>query len=88
MKGRRQKPRPQYAASPARLQERDAVKPPYLVLNTKLPIEVDKIRAAPEKNVLAVVDDFRSSWMFIRRGASAHIRSALDEMDPISGIRQ
>ena len=51
------------------------------VCNADALIEADKICAAAEEHVLAVVDDLVDAGMQIGAGTAAEIGAALDEMD-------
>ncbi len=67
---------------------RDAIEPADFLFNTELPVKADQIRAAAEKNVLAVVDNFARAGMLIGRRPAANVGPALDQVNAIAGVRQ
>ncbi len=66
--------------------EGEVVVPANFVLHAEASVEVDEIGATTEQDVLAVVDDFASSRMLIRRCPSAEIRATLEQGDAIANF--
>jgi hypothetical protein len=59
-----------------------------LLIYTDSLVEADEVGAAAEEDMLAVIDDFVNAGMKVRRGATAKITAALDELHAITGLRE
>jgi len=59
--------------SSSRLEKGQTIEPANLMLNPEVSIELEQIRAAPQKHVLAVVYHFTSAGMLVGRGPAAKI---------------
>jgi hypothetical protein len=65
--------------SAAGFDERHAIKPADFIFDTNLSIKRDQIGAERKEYVLAVVDNFAGTGMFVGRGSATEIRSALEQ---------
>jgi hypothetical protein len=70
------------------LEERQLLIPANLVFDSGAAIEIDQVGAASEQHVLAIVDNFASSGVLIRRGASSEVRTALKYRHAKPGFSQ
>src|ERR1700723_430641 len=86
MERRRQRGGVHHAGAAAGFDKSHLVIPADFVFHPDTAIELDKIGADAEEDMLAVVDDFAGSWMLVGRCASAEIRPALKERDAKAGI--
>ena len=77
-----------HARSSARLHKGHFIEPADFVFYANAPVELDKVRADAEKDVLAIVHNFVCSGMLIRRCAAAEIGTPLENCHPESAIRQ
>src|SRR6185503_547125 len=59
-----------------------------LFFDTDAAVKGEKIGAAAEEDVLAVVDDFIDAGMQVGGGASAEVATAFDELHAIAGFGQ
>ena len=62
--------------------------PANLVFHSDAPVELNQVGAAPEQDMLAVVDYFAGAGMLIGRGPAPQIRTPLEQSDPQAAFRQ
>src|SRR5450755_2282893 len=79
MQRRRQGGRGNDGCTSSGLEEGKLLIPANLVLNSGAPIEIEKVGATAEQHMLAIIDNFASAGMLIRRGAAAKIRASLKQ---------
>src|ERR1043165_6897020 len=76
------------ALPPARLNEYQFFVPADLFFDSDPSVELEQVGAAPQQDVLAIVDDFARAGMFVGRGAPAQIGTPLQERYTIAGLGQ
>src|SRR5580693_4003161 len=69
----------------ARVEKMDGVFPVDTVESADAAVEIEKVDAAAEEDVLAIVEDFAGLGIFIRTGASAEGFAGFDEGDGVAG---
>ncbi len=60
--------------------------PANFIFHANAAVELDKVGADPEQDVLAVVDHFAGTGMLVGGCATAEIRTALEESDAETGV--
>ncbi len=75
-----------HAGAAAGLDESHLVIPADFVFHANATVELDQVCADAEEYVLAIIDHFAGPGMFVGRGASTEIRTALEEGDAEAGV--
>src|SRR5579864_7868750 len=78
----------EYRAPAARLDHGHPGGPADFLFDTDALVEPDEVGAAPEKDVLAVVDDFADARMQVRGSAAAEVGAALGELHVVAGLSE
>ena len=73
---------------PPRLHKRNFVEPADLIADAQPLIKLNQIGAASQQKMLAIIQDFAGSWMFIGRRSASDVRAFFEYCDLESGISQ
>src|SRR5450755_4294295 len=77
-----------HGVAAARLEEIQLFVPANLAFYARAPVKIEQVRTAAEQHMLAIVDNLAGARMLVRRGASAEIRTPLEERYAKPGFRQ